>query len=151
MRHPSLRKRYTCRKSYQWWCHHKNSAEKSEKDPSSRQTEKPRGFWTPLTFFFRVAARKKAASITQFTTPAREQNNSPLTHLERYFYEFGIDAEMHLKLTPPLFGLGPWNQWWWYPCTLLTLLCENSCLFIRCIYDAMQCKKRRKYSSHVQL
>ena len=66
---PRLRKRYTCRKSYQCGASViTKTQQKRVRKGTINQTEKPRGFWTPLTFFFRVAARKKAASITQFTT-----------------------------------------------------------------------------------
>ena len=128
MRHPSLRKRYTCRKSYQWWCHHKNSAEKSEKDPSSRQTEKPRGFWTPLTFFLELQLVKKQPQLPNLLLCfcCSAVSSSAVLKFYSYtcrnFYELGIggegegkggiSAEMHCKAFDPSIR-GPWNQWWW--------------------------------------
>ena len=117
MRHPSLRKRYTCRKSYQWWCHHKNSAEKSEKDPSSRQTEKPRGFWTPLTFFLELQLVKKQPQLPNLLLCFLPLCVSTAvlkfySYTCRNFYELGIGAEMqlHCKLFDPSIRR-PWNQW----------------------------------------
>ena len=167
---PRLRKRYTCRKSYQCGASViTKTQQKRVRKGTINQTEKPRGFWTPLTFFLELQLVKKQPQLPNLllcfclSTAVLKF----YSYTCRNFYELGIGAEMqHCKLFDPSIRR-PWNQWWWgawcasrfWPYFWKGKFMMMQRLFSRCTYDGPAGKylwsaksiNWRKDSSHVQL
>ena len=167
---PRLRKRYTCRKSYQCGASViTKTQQKRVRKGTINQTEKPRGFWTPLTFFLELQLVKKQPQLPNLllcfclSTAVLKF----YSYTCRNFYELGIGAEMqHWKLFDPSIRR-PWNQWWWgawcasrfWPYFWKGKFMMMQRLFSRCTYDGPAGKylwsaksiNWRKDSSHVQL